>query len=121
MRFRGMEGSPEEIKNLCLNLGFNKDELLDAKEEVSLLWLSIPVLLFIVCSTLLRFNVFVECKDVLVIIELMLILWIAAAVQIRHKSFWVTGLCLTILSLVLGYCLNFLNVMQIVSKLVGFK
>ncbi|MBN3033582.1 MAG: hypothetical protein JW873_05750 [Candidatus Saganbacteria bacterium] len=117
----GMEGSPEEIKGLCLNLGFNKDELLDIGEEVNIIWLAIPVMLFIICSVLLRLNILVPYKEITIILEFLIILWIAAAVQIRHKSFWVTGLCIAILSIVMGYCLDFFNALQIISKLIKLR
>lgn len=94
MKLRGVEGTPQEIRDLFVNEGLQLADYLEKPHgPLQKRWLVIPAVLFGVALLLLVMQPS-PSKTTLTLLFLLgsgAIVWLAIAIQVRFESAWATG------------------------------
>jgi len=111
MKIGNIDGTPEEIHNLCINNGIRIEDFLEPSKKLALIWVIIPSSLFVAFSfTLKCANQFAQPLIwLLIIIELLFAVWLTASIHLRFKNKTVTLICGFIFIVIMGYCANILK------------
>jgi hypothetical protein len=90
MKIGSVEGSPEEVHNLFQNNGLNLSEYLQPAPRLSIIWLIIPSILFIIFLSLLTLSEISTRKWELFIFLLGFSssVWLGVSVHIRFENRW---------------------------------
>lgn len=120
MKFGGVEGTPEEIKNHFENFGLNPLDYFEKPEDkLSKVWVVIPSVIFVLCFGLLNFVNQIDDKVKLFVFltGLCACVWTAVSVHIRFKSGWGSGSIIFIGLLVMLVALGILQPSQLLDHI----
>ena len=120
MKFGGVEGTPEEIKDHFENYGLNPLDYFDKpKEKLSMVWIVVPSVFFVLSFAVLNFTHELGDKVKLFIFlsGLCACVWTAVSVHIRFKSGWGAGSIIFIGLLVMLVALEVLQPAQLLEHI----
>ncbi|HDO1326435.1 hypothetical protein ACEUC2_13425 [Aeromonas veronii] len=124
MKFGGVEGTPEEIKNHFENNGLNPLDFFEKPEDkLSKLWVIIPCVIFVLCFAALNFlhELGDKAKSFIFLIGICACVWAAVSVHIRFKSGWGAGSIIFIGLLVMLVALGILQPAQLLDYIKSAK
>jgi UDP-N-acetylmuramyl pentapeptide phosphotransferase/UDP-N-acetylglucosamine-1-phosphate transferase len=118
MKFGGVEGTPEEIKDHFENNGLNPlDFFVKPEDKLSKVWVVVPCVIIILCFGIL--NLIQEISDktklFIFLIGLSSCVWAAVSVHIRFKSGWGAGSIIFIGLLAMLVALGILQPVQLLD------
>jgi len=124
MKFGPVEGTSEEIKNFFQDNGLNAADYFTPPEPpIKTVWFLIPAV-FIVCAFAVLTLITPSSKAVATFVFLFgcaAALWLAVNVQIRLKSFCVTGIVLVGCLLIMLVALGVLTPLQMFEEMKALK
>ncbi|PMP42102.1 hypothetical protein [Vibrio splendidus] len=124
MKFGGVEGTPEEIKNHFENNGLNPLDFFDKPEDkLSKIWVVVPSVIFVLCFGSLNFvnEISDKSKSFIFLTGLCACVWTAVSVHIRFKSGWGAGSIIFIGLLVMLVALGILQPAQLLDYIKAAK
>lgn len=93
MKVGKMEGSPQEIKDLCENNGLNIEDYLDKREQpLGKFWFIAPAFLFVLSIVVLTLTASLQkgWQTLVFLLGCCCALWLAVSVQLHFKNTWAT-------------------------------
>ena len=93
MKVGKMEGSPQEIKDLCENNGLNIEDYLEKPEQpLGKFWFIAPGFLFVLSIVVLTLTASLQksWQTLVFLLGCCCALWLAVSVQLRFKNTWAT-------------------------------
>lgn len=113
MKALGFEGSPQEIHDLITINGMNLSDYISAPPApMKIRWLVLPIVfavlvLFVIIVGQVTYPAFsAKCLSVSIILQLLCIIWLVSAIQLKFESVTVTVVvsvsCLVLLAVVAG-------------------
>lgn len=116
---KGIEGTPEEIRYFCADTGFKFEDLFDLPKKINIIWLIIPVGLFILNSSFLCIvdKPSIALYGILIILELSIICWLIVSIHLIFKNYFVSVLCTLFLLVIFSFCLGTININEAIKTI----